>query len=383
MAERLRGVLRQGDVVARLAGDEFTVLLPGAGEEKHLPALVGGSCSTALRQPIYLQGRELVVTASLGVSRYPAHGSDPEELLRKADLAMYAGQAAGRRRLQRYVSDLDAHALERAALENELRQAIPNGEMRLFYQPIFDARTRRLQGVEALLRWQHPARGLLGPAEFLSIAELSGLSHELDLWVLRTACRGAGLLGQGVPASGREPLRPPLPPPGAGRALARVLAETGLPAGCLELEITESLAMQNAEESLGVLRSLKDLGVRIAIDDFGTGYSSLAYLDDFPIDTLKIDPSFVRALDREPGTSGVPAAMIALAHGLGLRVVAEGVESEGQLADPGRAGLRRGPGLSAEPAPPARRVPAARLGGRLGDRGHRGRLISASDPRLP
>jgi diguanylate cyclase (GGDEF)-like protein len=331
IADRLRSGLRQGDTVARLGGDEFTVLLPEMGDEEDM-VHVAEKLLDLIRQPLILQGREIVVTGSIGISRFPHDGDVPEELLKRADVAMYQAKQGGRNGYQIYLPSMDADALERLSLENDLRRSLVNDELLLYYQPILDSQTGRIEGVEALLRWQHPERGLLLPGEFLSIAEQSGLSNPLDLWVLRTACReirtwhedGANVRVT-VNLSARAFQQPDLVDRVQG-----VLLESGLPAPLLELEITETLAMQNAEVSLGVLRALKDLGMRIAIDDFGTGYSSLSYLRTFPIDTLKIDESFVRSLNVGDVQAEIPAAMIALAHSLDIRVVGEGVEEEAQ-----------------------------------------------------
>src|SRR5579864_2685983 len=332
VGDRLRSSLRPGDTIARLGGDEFAVLLPAVAGERDMVRL-GEKVLDSLRRPFNLDGHEIVSTASLGISRFPEDGAEPEELLKKADVAMYQAKSLGRDGLQLYAAAMDAHALERLSLENDLRRALAGDELQLFYQPMLDAESGRIEGVEALLRWQHPVHGLLVPADFLWIAEMSGLSNPLDLWVLGTACRqvqswhDAGLphLRLAVNLSARPFQRPDL--------IERdkdVLWETGLSSSCLELEITETLAMQNAEESLGVLNGLKELGVRIAIDDFGTGYSSLSYLRNFPIDTLKIDASFIRSLTDDSGSLEIASAVIALAHSLDIRVVAEGVETEAQ-----------------------------------------------------
>ena len=332
VGDRLRGSLRPGDTIARLGGDEFAVLLPAVAGERDMVRL-GEKVLDSLRRPFNLDGHEIVSTASLGISRFPEDGADPEELLKKADVAMYQAKSLGRDGLQLYAAAMDAHALERLSLENDLRRALASDELLLFYQPVLDAETGRIEGVEALLRWQHPQHGLLVPADFLWIAEMSGLSNPLDLWVLGTACRqvrcwhdaGMPQLRLAVNLSARPFQRPDLI-----ERVKDVLWETGLSSSCLELEITETLAMQNAEESLGVLSGLKELGVRIAIDDFGTGYSSLSYLRNFPIDTLKIDASFIRSLTDDSGSLEIASAVIALAHSLDIRVVAEGVETEAQ-----------------------------------------------------
>jgi diguanylate cyclase (GGDEF)-like protein len=333
VGNRLRTSLRPGDTIARLGGDEFAVLLPAVAGERDMVRL-GEKVLDSLRRPFNLDGHEIVTTGSLGISRFPEDGAEPEELLKKADVAMYQAKSLGRDGLQLYAAAMDAHALERLSLENDLRRALTGDELLLYYQPVLEAETGRIDGVEALLRWQHPVHGLLLPANFLWIAEMSGLSNPLDLWVLGAACRqvrawhdeGLPQLRLAVNLSARPFQRPDLI-----ERVKDVLWETGIPSSCLELEITETLAMQNAEESLGVLRGLKELGVRIAIDDFGTGYSSLSYLRNFPIDTLKIDASFIRSLaDDNGGSLEIASAVIALAHSLDIRVVAEGVEREAQ-----------------------------------------------------
>jgi len=333
VGERLHHTLRQGDPVARLGGDEFTALLPAIGDEEAL-ARVTAKLLASLREPIRVQGREVVLTASFGISRFPEDGRDPEELLRKADLAMYQAKSGGRDGFRMFAADLDLQAEDRRSLAEELRQAIDAGQLVIFYQPIFEARRLNALGAEALLRWRHPSRGLLGPTEFLSIAELSGLGPEIDRWVLRAACIEAASWNADEPGL-RVTVNLAVRPERCSEIAAEVaaaLAESGLAPGCLEIEIPEALAMRDAEAMLGLLRELKRLGVRISIDDFGTGYSSFSYLHHFPIDVLKIDASFVRSLNPGEDRSGVPGAMIALAHGLRLGVVAEGVENEGQLA---------------------------------------------------
>jgi diguanylate cyclase (GGDEF)-like protein len=334
LAERLRHNLRGTDLIARLAADEFVILLPGIDSEASI-LRVAEKLLAVIRTPFQLQGREIYLTGSLGISRCPEDGADPELLLKRAELAMYKAKETQRDSYQLYAPPMETRGLEHLSLEADLRKALTGepGELALFFQPVLDTSRRGVAGVEALLRWFHPTRGLLPPSEFLWLAELSGLATALDLWVLRTACReirgwreqGATDLYLAVNLSPRSFQQPDL----LGHIEA-VLAETGLPPSALELEITETLAMQNAEATLAVLRGLKDLGVRIAIDDFGTGYSSLSYLTNFPIDTLKVDRSFVHNLGRGKGGEEVAAAVIALALSLEIAVVAEGVESDEQ-----------------------------------------------------
>ncbi|HZF12325.1 MAG TPA: EAL domain-containing protein [Thermoanaerobaculia bacterium] len=332
LAERLRGALRQGDTVARQGGDEFTILLPALRHDGDV-VTVAEKILAVVRQPMHLQEQEVVVSGSLGISRFPGDGRDPEDLLKKADVAMYRAKERGGDSYQLYAPSMDTHALERLSLENDLRKALANDEFVLHYQPILDARTGDISGVEALLRWNHPTRGLLLPGEFLWLAEITGLSDLVDLWVLRTACARA----RGWQTDLDFPLRVavnlsarPFQHPDLISRVERVLFETGLAASSLELEITETLAMQDAEASLAVLSGLKALGVRISIDDFGTGYSSLSYLTNFPINTLKVDGSFVRSLGGTRGSYEIASAVIALAHTLDIGVVAEGVEHESQ-----------------------------------------------------
>jgi len=338
-SERLRHHLRATDPVARVTADEFAILLPAAESD----AAVIGVTEKILgltRLPFALQGREVYLTASIGISRCPEDGTDAETLLKHAEIAMYRAKEIRRDHYQIYSPSMDSNSLDQLSLEADLRRALTQPEQRdgglaLFYQPVLDTGERRIDGVEALLRWFHPTRGLMEPGEFLWLAEVAGLANTLDLWVLRTACReaedwrreGDPDLQLAVNLSPRSFQQPELL-----RRIQDVLAETGFPPSLLVLEITETLAMQNAEATLAVLRGLKALGVRIAIDDFGTGYSSLSYLTTFPIDTLKVDRSFVHTIGRRRGSEEVAAAVIALALSLEIGVIAEGVESQEQLA---------------------------------------------------
>ncbi|HEY7214129.1 MAG TPA: EAL domain-containing protein [Thermoanaerobaculia bacterium] len=333
-AERIRHRLRGTDLVARLAADEFAVVLP-AIESEGAVLRVAQKLLEVTRLPFALQGREIYLTASIGISRCPEDATEAETLLKRAEIAMYRAKAARGDALQLYAPGMDSNSLAQLSLESDLRKALAqeSGELTLFYQPILDSQRRCIEGVEALLRWQHPARGLMMPAEFLWLTEVSGLASALDLWVLRTACReiqqwrreGTAEIQLAVNLSPRTFQQPELL-----KEIRRVLAETGLPPSSLVLEITETLAMQNAAATLAVLGGLKELGVKIAIDDFGTGFSSLSYLTTFPIDTLKVDRSFVHTLGVGRGSEEVAAAVIALAQSLEIGVIAEGVEEETQ-----------------------------------------------------
>jgi diguanylate cyclase (GGDEF)-like protein/PAS domain S-box-containing protein len=333
VAERLRTCVREGDTVARLGGDEFTLLLPGVSQVVDV-ARVAEKVLDTLRSPFQIDGREIFATASIGISLYPEDGQDVETLVKNADAAMYRAKQQGRDNYQLYAPALNATALERLALESDLRHALAQDELVIHYQPVLDLATGRVQAMEALLRWQHPKLGLLPPEEFISLAEVTGLIIPFGLWVLRTACAqtrewqeaGHAELGVAVNLSARQFQHPDLV-----AQIRRALEETKLQPAFLELEITESSAM-HGEAAGHTLRALKALGVRIAIDDFGTGYSSLRYLRRFPIDTLKIDRSFIADITRDPDDAAIATAVIALAHTLKLRVVAEGVEIDDQVA---------------------------------------------------
>ena len=333
VADRIRRCVREGDTIARFGGDEFTLLIPRIDNVEDA-AKIAQKVHETLKIPFVIADRELFVTTSIGISVYPVDGVDPETLVRNADSAMYRAKDSGRDNYQLYAPSMNARALERLALENMLRRALENDELVLHYQPLVSATTRQVVGFEALVRWQHPEQGLLSPAHFISTAEMSGLIVPIGKWVMRTACIQAKMwrkradhdLYVAVNLSARQFQQPDLVD-----QVAAILEETGLKPESLELEITESNAMQNAEKTIYTLRELKALGVRIAMDDFGTGYSSLSYLKRFPIDTLKLDRSFVLDVTTDRGDAAIVSAVIAMAHSLDLHVVAEGVETEAQL----------------------------------------------------
>jgi diguanylate cyclase (GGDEF)-like protein len=333
VAARMRSCVREGDSVARLGGDEFTVLLQ---EIDHATgaAAVAEKVLDALRAPFRLDGHELFVTGSVGVSLFPEDGTTAEMLIKHADTAMYRAKESGRDGYQLYTPVMSVSALERLALEGGLRRALSRNEFLLHYQPILDLGTRRLHAVEALLRWRHPELGVLAPDRFLPLAESTGLVVRIGPWVLREACaqvrawqqRGHPDLCLAVNLSARQFLQP-----GLLQTVAGILDETGMAPSRLEIEITETDAMQNAEMLGETLRGLVGLGVRLSIDDFGTGYSSLGYLRRFPIQTLKIDRSFVGDVVSDPDDAAIVSAILAMARTLKLTVVAEGVETAEQL----------------------------------------------------
>ena len=334
VADRLRACVREEDTVARLGGDEFIVLVPRVSSRNDAN-IVARKLLAAIRLPFAVEERDFFLTTSLGVSVYPDDGVDPEALVQNADTAMYRAKEQGRDNFQLYTPAMTARAIDRLSLENRLRQALQKKELVLFYQPIVDLSDGRVRGAEALLRWEHPERGLLAPVEFISLAEISGLIAPIGRWVLQTACRqirewqtqGHPNLTVSVNLSPRQFQGADLVSQVAG-----ALREHGVDPRCLDLEITESNAMENAELTVNSLWELKRLGVGISMDDFGTGYSSLNYLKKFPIDRVKLDQSFVRDVASNPEDAAIVRAVIAMAHTLRLVVAAEGVETEDQLS---------------------------------------------------
>ncbi len=332
VANRLRRCLREGDTVARLGGDEFAILLEEIHIVDDVPP-VAQKVLAALAQPLLLKDREFFITASIGISLYPDDGDDAHTLLKHADVAMYRAKHQGRNNYRFYTADMDTKALERLTLENNLRRALERDEFVLHYQPLVDVVTGNVTGVEALIRWNHPDLGLVPPNEFISLLEETGLIVPVGEWVLREACHqgrrwhAAGLaLRVSVNLSSRQFNAPDL-----ADTIAAILRESDFDPRMLELEITESTTMQDPESSVKTLNALAAMGVRLALDDFGTGYSSLNYLKRFPIQTMKIDRSFVRDVTTDPEDATLASAIISLAHNLQIQVVAEGVEHDDQL----------------------------------------------------
>ena len=334
VAERIRSTVRGEDSVTRLGGDEFAVLATEVYDTEDA-VLLAERIIAAVKRPIIVEGQEVFVTTSLGISIFPGDAAEPEQLLKNADAAMYRAKSQGRDLVERYRPEMSARALEQLGMESNLQRAIEHDQLVVFYQPIVSARTGRVNGVEALLRWQHPERGLLPPAEFIGLAEATGAIIPMGEWVLREACRqvqqwrerGRTDLRAAVNLSVRQLQHVELV-----HRVERILEETGLPPEFLELEITESIAMRSSGRAVDNLRALKARGVRVSIDDLGTGYSSLSALRLFPIDSLKIDRSFVRGVPGDTNDSAIATAVIALGRTLGVNVIAEGIERPEQLA---------------------------------------------------
>ncbi|HEY2928181.1 MAG TPA: EAL domain-containing protein [Albitalea sp.] len=333
-ATRLTGVLREGDGVTRFGGDEFVLILEDLSEPSDAVVVVN-KVLACCAEPFAIDGHELHVTASVGISLYPEDGSDGETLLKNADTAMYRAKDAGRSTYQFYAAQMNTQGAERFMLESGLRRALERGELTLHYQPKMDLRTQCITGVEALMRWRHPVLGMVSPAQFIPIAEEAGLIEAMGKWALEVACADARQWQQrGLPP---VQMSVNLSPRQLNSAtliadIAAVLATSGIDPALLELEITESAMMQDPTHAAALLHEVRDMGVRLAIDDFGTGYSSLSYLKRFPLSTVKIDRSFVNDVTHNDSAAALINGIIGLAHGMGMKVVAEGVETAEQLA---------------------------------------------------
>jgi diguanylate cyclase (GGDEF)-like protein/PAS domain S-box-containing protein len=346
LSRRLRASVRDEDTVARMGGDEFIFIMRGlkSADDAVKPAQ---KILEAIRPPFHINGQELYVTASIGIGLYPPDGLGADQLLRSADMALYRAKERGRNRLQLHNPMLNVRVYEQMVLEKHLRRALERNQFALLYQPQIALDSGQVVGVEALIRWQHPELGLIPPDEFVPLAEENGLIEALGIWVLRAACqqyrtwREARLPGLrlAINMSARQFQRS-----GLEQRIRDVLGDTGMDARWLELELTESVLMQEGDHAAGLLGNLSEMGISLALDDFGTGYSSLSYLKRFPISRVKIDRSFVCDINTNEGDAALARAVIAMAHGLGVEVLAEGIESLEQLAILRRYGCDEGQG---------------------------------------
>jgi len=333
VAARLRSSLRDTDTVARLSGDEFVVILSEHTDQPLTPDIVQ-RVMDSVAQPVILGTKEFFVTCSIGVAAFPSDGTPADNLIEHADIAMYRAKKLGRNNFQFYTPAMNEESLERVRIESALRNALERNEFVLHYQPQVDLQTGRIVGMEALIRWKHPELGMVPPSRFIGIAEDTGLIVPIGAWVMRTACAqnkawqdaGLGKLRVAVNLSARQFSAADLLP-----GIEAILNDTGLEPSCLELELTESLFMNDVTPAVELLHRMKSLGVNLSIDDFGTGYSSFSYLSRFPIDVLKIDRSFVNDITHDANDAAIVASIIALAHNLRLSVIAEGVETAEQL----------------------------------------------------
>ncbi|MDP1929649.1 MAG: EAL domain-containing protein [Thiobacillus sp.] len=333
VAGRLMSCIRSHDSVARQGGDEFVLVLTEQHGEDDTLAIITRLLEV-ISQPWVDDGREYGLSCSVGISCYPKDGDDPDALLRCADAAMYQAKASGRSTYHVYTPELNQAISERLELENSLRHALERAEFRVYYQPRIDTVSGRIIGAEALIRWDCPGRGLIPPDSFISIAEETGLIIPIGQWILQEACRqNSAWQRAGLPPISVSVNLSPIQFRHAGlvQSVADALQQANLDPACLELELTESFVMHDAERINVAMQSLKALGVDIAVDDFGTGYSSLSYLKRFPVDRLKVDKSFVRDIDSDPDDAAIVRAIITLGHALGLKVVAEGVETQAHL----------------------------------------------------
>ena len=328
VATRIRGCIKPGDLIARLGGDEFAVIRTAIGSVADVEDFVA-RVYEAIRQPCQCLGHQLSTDASIGIALAPQDGTELDQLIKHADLAMYAAKAGGRRIHRFFESAMDASAKARLTMEQDLRQALVDGSFEIHYQPLVDLRRDEVTGCEALLRWRHPERGMISPAEFIPVAEDTGLINELGDWVLRTACAEAATWPDHIRlAVNVSPVQ--LKCQTLALKIAAALASTGLKASRLELEITEAVLIRDDEAALAILHQLRAVGVRIALDDFGTGFSSLSYLKRFPFDKIKIDRCFVSDISEADGSSSIVQAVVNIAAALHMTTTAEGVETEAQ-----------------------------------------------------
>ena len=354
VADRLRQCVRDTDMVARLGGDEFAIMQVGASQPTDATSLASRLID-AISAPYALGSHQVTVEVSIGIALAPGDGLEAEQLLRNADTALYRAKADGRGLYRFFEPEMDARMQARRRLEVDLRKAIANGEFELFYQPLVDMQTEHVTGFEALIRWHHPERGMVAPLDFIPVAEDSGLIVPIGDWVIRQACAEAATWPSNVKiAVNLSPVQ--FKSKGLLTSVISALAASGLPPSRLELEITESVLLQDGDATLAILHELRGLGIRISMDDFGTGYSSLSYLRKFPFDKIKIDQSFIFAMSDHNDSLAIVRAVIAMGTGLGIATTAEGVETPEQFKQLKLEGCTEVQGFLFSPPRPAAEV---------------------------
>ncbi|WP_108514353.1 EAL domain-containing protein [Bradyrhizobium algeriense] len=374
VAERLRGLVGDADTIARMGGDEFVIVQATIADPAEATLLAQGVID-ALSEPYDIDGQQAVIGVSIGISVGPGDGSNPDKLLRNADLALYRAKSDGRGTFRFFEPAMDLQMQTRRVMEQDLRKALPAGEFELHYQPVVNLASKEISGFEALIRWNHPAKGLISPATFIPLAEEIGFIVPLGEWVIRQACATAAQwpdnLHVAVNISAIQ-----FRSPGLMQVIVSALAASGLAATRLEIEITESVLLHNKEATLAVLHQLRALGIRIAMDDFGTGYSSLTYLQSFPFDKIKIDRSFVKNITEDSSSLTIVRAVAALANGMGMTATAEGVETAEQLHSIASEGCTEMQGFLFSKPLPAAEIERQFLSGR-GPREAQGRIVAA------
>jgi diguanylate cyclase (GGDEF)-like protein len=374
VAERLRGLVGEADTIARMGGDEFVILQATIADPADATSLAQGVID-ALSEPYDIDGQQAVIGVSIGISVGPGDGSNPDKLLRNADLALYRAKSDGRGTFRFFEPVMDLQMQTRRILEQDLRKALPSGEFELYYQPVVNLASKEISGFEALIRWNHPSKGMISPADFIPLAEEIGFIVPMGEWVIRQACATAAQwpdnLHVAVNISAIQ-----FRSPGLMQVIVSALADSGLAPTRLEIEITESVLLHNKEATLAVLHQLRALGIRIAMDDFGTGYSSLTYLQSFPFDKIKIDRSFVKNITENSSSLNIVRAVAALANGMGMTATAEGVETAEQLHSIASEGCTEMQGFLFSRPLPAAEIERQFLSGR-GPRDIRGRIVAA------
>ena len=374
VAERLRGLVGDADTIARMGGDEFVIVQAAIADPADATSLAQGVID-ALTEPYDIDGQQAVIGVSIGISVGPGDGSNPDKLLRNADLALYRAKSDGRGTFRFFEPVMDLQMQTRRIMEQDLRKALPAGEFELHYQPVVNLASKEISGFEALIRWNHPSKGMISPADFIPLAEEIGFIVPMGEWVIRQACATAaqwpGNLHVAVNISAIQ-----FRSPGLMQVIVSALAASGLAPTRLEIEITESVLLHNKEATLAVLHQLRALGIRIAMDDFGTGYSSLTYLQSFPFDKIKIDRSFVKNINEDSSSLTIVRAVAALANGMGMTATAEGVETAEQLHSIASEGCTEMQGFLFSKPLPAAEIERQFLSGRR-TRDIQGRIVAA------